>query len=238
MSVSPQRLSVLTYLAGQSSPVQRAAICSALGIRSGNVEAVLRPLLTARLVREVPRKHDTRNYAPLVAITPAGRRLLTPDAPAAETSVQAAPEPKARVSDAGLSVLRFLRAEEHAGRKATYRDVQIATGYASHVFGPLRARKLVTVRGITLTDFGRKVADGLLAVVPQNHGPAVPMPRRTPSEPPPSGVVPVVPPSLATFGGIKHPPLPEPGTKPAGLSAARWAYLTEGPATSHHRRAS
>ncbi len=236
MTLSAQRLSVLTHLAGQSAPVQRAAICSALGIRAGNIEAVLRPLITARLIREVPRKDDTRNYAPLVAITPAGRRALTPDAPPAETPVEAAPKP--RVSDAGLSVLRFLRAEENAGRKATYRDVQIATGHASHVFGPLRQRKLVTVRGNTLTDFGRKVADGLLAVVPQNHGPAVPMPRRAPSEPPPSGVKPIVPPSLATRGGIKHPPMPEPGVKPANMSAARWAHLTDGPATSHHRRAS
>lgn len=236
MTLSPQRLSVLTHLAGQPAPVQRAAICSALGIRSGNIEAVLRPLLAARLIREVPRKHDTRNYAPLVAITPAGRRALTPDAPAAETPVKAPPKP--RVSDAGLSVLRFLRAEENAGREPTYRDVQIATGHASHVFGPLRARKLVTVRGNTLTDFGRKVADGLLAVVPQNHGPAVPMPRRAPSEPPPSGVVAVIPAALATRRGIKHPPMPEPGTKPAGMSAERWAHLTGGPATSHHRRAS
>ena len=236
MIISPQRLAVLAHLAGQSAPVQRAAICSALGIRSGNIEAVLRPLIADRLIREVPRKHDTRNYAPLVAIAPAGRRLLTPDAPPAETPVQAAP--KARVSDAGLSVLRFLRAEENAGRKATYRDVQIATGHASHVFGPLRQRKLVTVRGNTLTDFGRKVADGLFAVVPQNHGPAVPMPRRAPSEPPSSGVKPIVPAAFVKFRGFDHPPMPEPGTKPAGMSAERWAHLTGGPATSHHRRAS
>mgnify|MGYP003450717578 CR=1 FL=1 len=118
MIISPQRLAVLAHLAGQSAPVQRAAICSALGIRSGNIEAVLRPLIADRLIREVPRKHDTRNYAPLVAIAPAGRRALTPDAPPAETPVKAAPKP--RVSDAGLSVLRFLRAEENAGRKAVH----------------------------------------------------------------------------------------------------------------------
>lgn len=131
-----------------------------------------------------------------------------------------------KISDAGMAVLRYLRAEEQAGRAPSYRAVTTATGHTQAVFGPLRQHKLVEPRGLKLTDFGRGVADGLVTTKVQNHGPK-PMPAPPVVEKPAPVVE--VPEALAGYRlpeGMKHPPIPGPATRPQGMSVRQWAAIT------------
>lgn len=196
-------LSVLRFLAAQTGPVSRAAVVKATGIAAKNIAGVIERLVESGHVREVPRENETRNYAALVEITPAGRAELGPSV---------------TLSEPAQAVVRYL--QNHKGdERPSYRSIQAATGANSSVIATLRHRKIVHPARLELTAYGRDVADGKVAIETQTHGPK--LPERKPVEDRPAPVV-TVPAALVGYRGIKHPPIPGPAERPANVPIKKW----------------
>ncbi len=202
---------ILLCLAAQKAPMARVDICRLTGIRENNVSGPLKRLFDAGHAREVQRKKETRNYAPLVEITPEGRAHLGPIA---------------TLSEPAQKVVLYLREHEGEAERPSYRRIQAATGATNNVITTLRARKMVHPQRLALTDYGRDVADGKVAVVTQTHGPKLPQRKAPPPEKPAPAPVVVVPVALAGYRGIKHPPIPGPVKRPEGMTARAWEVLT------------
>ena len=202
---------ILLCLAAQKAPMARADICRATDIRENNLSGPLKRLFAACHAREVPRKKETRNYAPLVEITPEGRAHLGP---------------LATLSEPAQKVVLYLREHEGEPERPSYRKIQEATGATNNVITTLRQRKMVHPQRLALTDYGRDVADGKVAVVTQAHGPKMPERKAPPPEKPAPAPVVVAPVAFARYRDIKHPPIPGPAQRPEGMTARAWEVLT------------
>lgn len=202
-------LSVLRFLVTQTGPVSRAAVVKATGIAAKNIAGVIERLVESGHVREIPREKTTRNYAALVEITPAGRAECGPSVVLSEPAQKA---------------LRYLREHEGDAERPSYRKIQEATGATNNVITTLRARKLVHPARLVLTDYGRKVADGEVAIETQTHGPKL-SERKAVVEDKPAPVV-AIPAALTGYRGIKHPPIPGPAERPQGVTPRAWEVRT------------
>ena len=231
--LSPLGERALCAIAANGGQSSRAALAKAIGSPMGTMTALVRRLVGRGYVRELSRVEGDLSRASQLELTGRGQARIAPPAPGPA-------KPKVPLTRAAFDLLKGIHVLQEGELEVSVPALMSWSGKSRGAVGSiletLRARK-VLAQDYVLTERGLDLVEGRAVITrPQASGQRPPYPRAVKAPPPASAGPASAPPPAprdeslprAKYidGRLVHPPIPQPSTKPDGISEGSWRART------------